>query len=85
MKIFLGAILLLLVGCSGVVEAERDPVQAQSTQVEELVQRIEHLEDRLEGLELLIPIPSDGVICETGRPKLVEGRWHIRHGRSELV
>jgi hypothetical protein len=34
---------------------------------------------------LLIPIPSDGVICETGRPKLVEGRWHIRHGRSELV
>jgi hypothetical protein len=34
---------------------------------------------------ILIPIPSDGVICETGRPKLVEGRWHIRHGRSELV
>jgi hypothetical protein len=53
MKVILAVILVLLVGCSGVVEAEREPAQSQAAQVDELEKRVAALEKRVGELEKL--------------------------------
>jgi hypothetical protein len=61
MKAILAVILVLLMGCSGVLEAERGPVQSQDAQVEELVKRVAALEARAEKLEELRWVEYDAI------------------------
>jgi hypothetical protein len=81
MKVLLGAILLLLVGCSGVVQAQGEDTDAQ---IAALTERVAELEDQVSQLRDWVCDDSYPEVCIPSPPPDLNCR-DIQYRRFEVV